>query len=67
MNNFTFDYSGANDTGTGSLTLAPDVPNATTDDFYPFNCDPMLDWLPEACKWKKYWPIYHLKVSYNSA
>jgi len=69
MNNFYQDNSGGADIGTGSLTLATDVFNVTTttDDFYPFNCDPMLDWLPKASKWKKYWPIYHLKVSYNSA
>ena len=38
-----------------------------TNDTFTFNLDYMLDWLPEACKWKKYFPAWHLVRSYRNA
>ena len=66
MNNFNYCTAGT-DTVSFTTDAGTDLifDGATND--LSFCLDPMLDWLPEASRWKKYWPIYHLKVSYNSA
>ena len=67
MNNFNY-CTDANDTISFTTDAGADLLfSGITDDLTGWPRGTMLEWLPEACKWKKYWPIWHLKVSYNSA
>jgi len=64
MNNYCNDVNSLSFTGDTNPSI---VFSTDADGTIDWPLGTMLDWMPENTKWKKYWPIWHLKVSYNSA
>jgi len=50
-----------NATDNSTITFTTDTNDTNSFLWFP---DPMLEWLPEASKWKKYFPAWHLVRSY---